>query len=94
MECAAGDSGKPQCDFFRSVRHLTRGFNTSVGRKTLLPRILSPVVANDQSVINGQSVKRLTEPMWIGQAPDTAEHTLLSELARLQGTEGCHYIKT
>ena len=45
-----------------------RGFNTSVGIKKAAGRnTIAAVVASDQSVTNGQSVKlRTTEPMWIG----------------------------
>ena len=47
-----------------------RGFYTSVGGKVSVAKnTIAAVVANDQSVINGQAVKlRLTEPMWVGNA--------------------------
>ena len=63
-----------------------RGFNTSVGRKTSVAKnTIAAVVANDQSVINGQSVKlRLTEPMWVGNAL-IPRNTPLVGVARLQG---------
>lgn len=45
-----------------------RSFNTSVGAKPSLSKnTISAVVAGDQTISNGQSVKlRLTEPMWVG----------------------------
>lgn len=45
-----------------------RSFNTSVGAKSALSKnTISAVVAGDQTISNGQSVKlRLTEPMWVG----------------------------
>ncbi len=45
-----------------------RGFNTSVGMKRSVGKnTIAAVIAGNQSVINGQSVKlRTTEPMWIG----------------------------
>lgn len=45
-----------------------RSFNTSVGAKSALSRnTIAAVVAGDQTISNGQSVKfRLTEPMWVG----------------------------
>lgn len=45
-----------------------RSFNTSVGAKPMLPKnTIAAVVAGDQTIANGQSVKlRLTEPMWVG----------------------------
>lgn len=63
-----------------------RGFNTSVGRKASFAKnTIAAVVANDQSVINGQAVKfRLTEPMWVGNAL-IPRNTPLVGVARLQG---------
>ena len=63
-----------------------RGFNTSVGRKTSVAKnTIAAVVANDQSVINGQAVKlRLIEPMWVGNAL-IPRNTPLVGVARLQG---------
>ena len=45
-----------------------RGFNTSVGMKQSVGKnTIAAVIAGNQSVTNGQSVKlRTTEPMWIG----------------------------
>ena len=45
-----------------------RGFNTSVGvKRSVGKNTIAAVIAGNQSVINGQSVKlRTTEPMWIG----------------------------
>ena len=63
-----------------------RGFNTSVGEKsTIAKNTIAAVVANDQSVINGQAVRlRLTEPMWVGNAL-IPRNTPLVGVARLQG---------
>ena len=62
-----------------------RGFNTSVGIKRSAGRNTIPaVIAGDQSVTNGQSVKlRTTEPMWIGDRLIPRQITLTG-LARLQ----------
>lgn len=62
-----------------------RGFNTSVGIKRTIGRnTIAAVVAGDQSVTNGQSVKlRTTEPMWIGNRL-IPRQTALTGLARLQ----------
>lgn len=45
-----------------------RGFYTSVGTmKTISKNTISAVIAGDQTISNGQSVKlRLTEPIWVG----------------------------
>lgn len=45
-----------------------RGFHTSVGTmKAVSKNTIFAVVAGDQTISNGQSVKlRLTEPMWVG----------------------------
>ena len=45
-----------------------RGFNTSVGiKRSVGKNTIAAVIAGNQSVTNGQSVKlRTTEPMWIG----------------------------
>lgn len=63
-----------------------RGFNTSVGIKRSAGRnTIAAVIAGDQSVTNGQSVKlRTTEPMWIGNRL-IPRQTTLTGLARLQG---------
>lgn len=62
-----------------------RGFNTSVGLKRSAGRnTIAAVIAGDQSVTNGQSVKlRTTEPMWIGGRL-IPRQTTLTGLARLQ----------
>ena len=62
-----------------------RGFNTSVGIKRSAGRnTIAAVIAGDQSVTNGQSVKlRTTEPMWIGNRL-IPRQTMLTGLARLQ----------
>ena len=62
-----------------------RDFNTSVGGKVSVAKnTIAAVVANDQSVINGQAVKfRLTEPMWVGNAL-IPRNTPLVGVARLQ----------
>ncbi len=51
-----------------SVATNERGFNTSVGMKRSVGKnTIAAVIAGNQSVTNGQSVKlRITEPMWIG----------------------------
>lgn len=63
-----------------------RGFTTSVGGKAITRKnTIAAVVAGDQSVINGQSVKlRLTEPMWVGSSL-IPRNTVIVGLARLQG---------
>ncbi len=62
-----------------------RGFHTSVGIKRSAGRnTIAAVIAGDQSVTNGQSVKlRTTEPMWIGNRL-IPRQTTLTGLARLQ----------
>ena len=62
-----------------------RGFNTSVGIKRSAGRnTIAAVIAGDQSVTNGQSVKlRTSEPMWIGNRL-IPRQTTLTGLARLQ----------
>lgn len=62
-----------------------RGFNTSVGIKRSTGRnTIAAVIAGDQSVTNGQSVKLQTsEPMWIGNRL-IPRQTTLTGLARLQ----------
>ena len=63
-----------------------RGFNTSVGLVNAKPKnTISAIVAGDQSVIDGQSVKlRTTEPMWVGSQL-IPRHTTIVGSARLQG---------
>ena len=62
-----------------------RGFNTSVGiKRTVGKNTIAAVIAGDQSVTNGQSVKlRTTEPMWIGNRL-IPRHTTLTGAVRLQ----------
>ncbi len=62
-----------------------RGFNTSVGMKRSVGKnTIAAVIAGNQSVTNGQSVKlRTTEPMWIGNRL-IARNTTVVGAARLQ----------
>lgn len=62
-----------------------RGFNTSVGMKRSVDKnTIAAVIAGNQSVTNGQSVKlRTTEPMWIGNRL-IPRNTVLVGAARLQ----------
>ncbi len=62
-----------------------RGFNTSVGMKRSVGKnTIAAVIAGNQSVINGQSVKlRTTEPMWIGNRL-IPRNTIVVGAARLQ----------
>ena len=62
-----------------------RGFNTSVGmKKSVGKNTIAAVIAGNQSVINGQSVKlRTTEPMWIGNRL-IPRNTVVVGAARLQ----------
>lgn len=68
-----------------SAATIDRGFNTSVGiKRTVSRNTIAAVIAGDQSVTNGQSVKlRTTEPMWIGDRL-IPRQTTLTGLARLQ----------
>lgn len=63
-----------------------RAFTTSVGGKAISQKnTIAAVVAGDQSVISGQSVKlRLTEPMWVGNSL-IPRNTVIVGQARLQG---------
>lgn len=63
-----------------------RAFTTSVGFKAISQKnTIAAVVAGDQSVISGQSVKlRLTEPMWVGNSL-IPRNTVIVGQARLQG---------
>lgn len=63
-----------------------RGFNTSVGAKpTTTKNTIAAVVAGDQTIANGQSVKlRLTEPMWVGSQLVPRNTVVVGE-GRLQG---------
>ena len=62
-----------------------RGFNTSVGvKRSVGKNTIAAVIAGNQSVINGQSVKlRTTEPMWIGNRL-IPRNTVVVGAARLQ----------
>lgn len=62
-----------------------RGFNTSVGLKRSVGKnTITAVIAGNQSVTNGQSVRlRTTEPMWIGSQL-IPRNTALVGAARLQ----------
>ena len=62
-----------------------RGFNTSVGMKRSVGKnTIAAVIAGNQSVTNGQSVKlRTTEPMWIGNRL-IHRNTVVVGAARLQ----------
>ncbi len=62
-----------------------RGFNTSVGvKRSVGKNTIAAVIAGNQSVINGQSVKlRTTEPMWIGNRL-IPRNTIVVGAARLQ----------
>lgn len=62
-----------------------RGFNTSVGLKRSVGKnTIAAVIAGNQSVTNGQSVRlRTTEPMWIGSRL-IPRNTALVGAARLQ----------
>lgn len=61
------------------------GFNTSVGLKRSVGKnTIAAVIAGNQSVTNGQSVKlRTTEPMWIGNRL-IPRNTVIVGAARLQ----------
>lgn len=63
-----------------------RGFNTSVGvRRTSSKNTISAVIANDQTIANGQPVRlRLTEPMWVGNRL-VPRNTIITGESRLQG---------
>lgn len=62
-----------------------RGFNTSVGvKRSVGKNTIAAVIAGNQSVINGQSVKlRTTELMWIGNRL-IPRNTVVVGAARLQ----------
>ena len=62
-----------------------RGFNTSVGlKRTVGKNTIAAVIAGNQSVTNGQSIKlRTTEPMWIGNRLIPRNTTVVGA-ARLQ----------
>lgn len=64
----------------------SRGFNTSVGGKpTTAKNTIAAVLAANQSVVDGESVKlRTTEPMWIGNRL-IPRNTTITGSARIQG---------
>ena len=63
-----------------------RSFNTSVGTKSVTGKnTIAAVVAGNQSVIDGESVKlRTTEPMWIGNRL-IPRNTTITGSCRVQG---------
>ena len=63
-----------------------RSFNTSVGTKSVTAKnTIAAVVAGNQSVIDGESVKlRTTEPMWIGNRL-IPRNTTITGSGRVQG---------
>ena len=63
-----------------------RSFNTSVGTKSVTAKnTITAVVAGNQSVIDGESVKlRITEPMWIGNRL-IPRNTTITGSGRVQG---------
>lgn len=63
-----------------------RAFNTSVGSgKTVSKNTIAAVIAGNQSVVDGESVKlRTVEPMWIGQQL-IPRNTTITGSARVQG---------
>ena len=63
-----------------------RGFNTSVGTmRAVAKNTISAVIAGNQSVIDGESVKlRTTEPMWVGNRLIPRNTTVVGS-ARVQG---------
>ena len=63
-----------------------RSFNTSVGTKSVTTQnTIAAVVAGNQSVIDGESVKlRTTEPMWIGNRL-IPRNTTITGSGRVQG---------
>lgn len=64
----------------------SRSFNTSVGSSGIVNKnTISAVVANNQSVTDGESVKlRTTEPMWVGSRL-IPRNTVIVGSARVQG---------
>lgn len=63
-----------------------RSFNTSVGTKSVTAKnTIAAVVAGNQSVVDGESVKlRTTEPMWIGNCL-IPRNTTITGSGRVQG---------
>ena len=64
----------------------SRSFNTSVGSSGIVNKnTIAAVVANNQSVTDGESVKlRTTEPMWVGSSL-IPHNTVIVGSARVQG---------
>lgn len=64
----------------------SRSFNTSVGSAGIVNKnTIAAVVANNQSVTDGESVKlRTTEPMWVGSRL-IPRNTVIVGTARVQG---------
>ena len=64
----------------------SRSFNTSVGSSGIVNKnTIAAVVANNQSVTDGESVKlRTTEPMWVGSRL-IPRNTVIVGCARVQG---------
>ena len=64
----------------------SRSFNTSVGSSGIVSKnTIAAVVANNQSVTDGESVKlRTTEPMWVGSRL-IPRNTVIIGSARVQG---------
>lgn len=64
----------------------SRSFNTSVGSSGIVNKnTIAAVVANNQSVTDGESVKlRTTEPMWVGSRL-IQRNTVIVGSARVQG---------
>lgn len=64
----------------------SRSFNTSVGSSGIVNKnAIAAVVANNQSVTDGESVKlRTTEPMWVGSRL-IPRNTVIVGSARVQG---------
>lgn len=64
----------------------SRSFNTSVGSSGIVNKnTIAAVVANNQSVTDGESVKlRTTEPMWVGSRL-IPRNTVIVGYARVQG---------
>lgn len=69
-----------------SQTSIVRGFNTSVGTmRAVAKNTISAVVAGNQSLIDGESVKlRTTEPMWVGNRLIPRNTTIVGS-ARVQG---------
>ena len=64
----------------------SRSFNTSVGSSRIVNKnTIAAIVANNQSVTDGESVKlRTTEPMWVGSQL-IPRNTVIVGSARVQG---------